>query len=62
MTKSVFKSWTLWFNGLFILGMFLQWFAKTTVMPADVQAMLLALGNFLLRFKTSTAVSVTTPV
>jgi hypothetical protein len=48
-TKQWFKSRTLWFNVITILIGVVQVIAKTYPIPVDVLALIIALGNMILR-------------
>lgn len=57
MTKSLFKSKTFWFN--LITGLLAV--SDVLPIPVEYQALIVALGNVVLRFLTDKAVHVVTP-
>lgn len=58
-TKPIYQSWTLWFNVLAAVYAVLEQAGIFTALPAPWQAVILIVGNLLLRFKTTTGVSLT---
>lgn len=56
MNKPFYRSRTLWVNFLALLAFVLQ-YQFGFVLPVEIQASILAIANFLIRFDTSVPVS-----
>lgn len=56
-SKPIWKSWTLWFNVLAAGYAVLEQAGVIAALPHQWQAVILILGNLLLRLKTTNAVS-----
>ena len=52
--KSFLKSKTLWVNLLFLALAFAQWYAQTVVMDVELQTLIIAAVNIVLRCLTNT--------
>lgn len=57
--KPLWKSWTVWFNVLAGVYASLEAAGVIAALPAHVQAIIVIVGNLLLRLKTSQPVSLT---